>query len=46
MDLFSALIIAAVLCLIEARSCEKRAKIWDAIADLEQRIEEMKLGKK
>jgi len=42
MDLFSALIMAAVLCLIDSRSCQKRAKIWEAIADLEERIEGIK----
>ena len=37
MTIPEALIIAAALCLIEARNCSKRAKIWDAIAELESR---------
>jgi hypothetical protein len=42
MDLFSALVLAAVLCLIESRNCRKRSRMWDAIADIEERIEELK----
>jgi len=41
-----ALIIAAVLCLMESRSCTKRARMWDAIAELEQQIEELKKRKR
>ena len=41
-ELFYALVLASVLCLIESRNCSKRAKMWDAIADLEERIEELR----
>jgi hypothetical protein len=37
MSIFEAFIIAAVLCIMEARNCSKRAKLWDAIAELEAR---------
>jgi len=37
MTIIDALIIAAVLCLMESRACAKRAKIWDAIDELDNR---------
>ena len=37
MTLFDGLIIAAVLCIMEARNCSKRAQLWDAIAEVEAR---------
>lgn len=37
MTLFDILMVAAVLCAMEARNCSKRAKIWDALADIEDR---------
>lgn len=37
MTLIDVLIIASVLCFMEARACDKRAKIWDAIAEIKDR---------
>jgi len=37
MTILDVLIMAAVLCLMEVRNCLKRAKIWDAIAEVESR---------
>lgn len=37
MTIIDTIIIAAVFCLMEARNCSKRAKLWDAIAELEDR---------
>ena len=42
MTIIEALIIAAVLCILEARNCSKRAKLWDALAELENRKQSVK----
>jgi hypothetical protein len=37
MTLFDVLAVAAIFCLMEARNCAKREKIWKAIDDLDNR---------
>ncbi len=37
MNLFDVLAILALVCAMEARASSKRARIWDAIAELDDR---------
>lgn len=37
MGLIDVIVLLALVCALEARNCSKRAKIWDALAELENR---------
>lgn len=37
MSLLDMLALSVIFCLMEARSCYKRGKIWDAISEVEAR---------